>query len=82
MAGDEANSSAPAPLIILPKRAERIPHPYLGYVMKPGWDPYGRAISDFGLTDEVYPIQKKTSDRLIVGIFGGSVARDGAPLGI
>ncbi|MFP8880969.1 MAG: hypothetical protein VCE43_16740 [Myxococcota bacterium] len=55
-------------------------HPYLGFV----GNPTARnklidtlretAVSDYGLNDDKSPIQRASEDRLIVGIFGGSVA--------
>jgi hypothetical protein len=55
-------------------------HPYLGFVYSPAQDDgafraaYGMGISRWGFLDDKDPIQKGASNRLIVGIFGGSVA--------
>lgn len=56
-------------------------HPYLGAVLQPKDDGGllsidGRfRITEFGFTDNDLPIHKRSPDRLIVGILGGSVAR-------
>jgi len=48
-------------------------HPYLGFVETPGaTDKY--PVSDFGFVDTKSPIQKRSDDKIIIGIFGGSVA--------
>lgn len=55
-------------------------HPYLGFVYSPEHDSagfrarYGMGISRWGFIDDKDPIQPASPDRLIVGIFGGSVA--------
>lgn len=56
-------------------------HPYLGFVITPrlGSKPW---VSDFifGVTNR--PIQTRTNDKVIIGIFGGSVANQLGDLGI
>lgn len=55
-------------------------HPYLGYVYNPeanreALTEYHRLpISDSGFLDDKSPIQTASPDRIIVGVFGGSVA--------
>jgi hypothetical protein len=55
-------------------------HPYLGFVYTPERDSptfralYGMGISPWGFVDDKNPIQPGSPRRLIVGIFGGSVA--------
>lgn len=52
-------------------------HPYLGFVYNPdGWKTKhdGIPISNFGFIDDKSPIQKRSNDKVIIGIFGGSVA--------
>jgi len=46
-------------------------HPYLGFVQDPKRN---NNISDFGFPGDVNPINSRTKNRLIVGIFGGSFA--------
>jgi len=46
-------------------------HPYVGFVTTLG---KREGISDFGFTGSESPIQKESDDKVIVGIFGGSVA--------
>jgi hypothetical protein len=57
-------------------------HPYLGFVYDPDeWNVkrrsrklHGLPVSDFGFVDDKSPIQEASADRVVVGIFGGSVA--------
>ncbi|MDG3005683.1 hypothetical protein [Paludisphaera mucosa] len=57
-------------------------HPYVGYVQEPGpssgvvrqHDGRTMPVSDFGYVDDKPPIQKREPGKVIVGIFGGSVA--------
>jgi hypothetical protein len=55
-------------------------HPYLGYVMhvnNPDYRVQGTqrfSVTDFGFYDAASPIRKRSPDKLIVGITGGSVA--------
>jgi hypothetical protein len=55
-------------------------HPYLGFVYTPERDTpgfralYGLGISPWGFVDDKGPIQAGSPHRLIVGVFGGSVA--------
>ena len=55
-------------------------HPYLGYVYNPDINSaeftafHGNPVSDFGFLDAASPIRRRAEDRLIVGVFGGSVA--------
>jgi hypothetical protein len=67
-----------------PRKAEAVSqvHPYLGYVLEPGSysgihrfaDERVIAVSDFGYVDDKLPLQTRSSDRLVIGITGGSVA--------
>ncbi len=61
--------------------APAVIHPYLGAVMEPK-DDGGKLsidgkyrITEFGFIDEGPPIHQRSNDRVIVGILGGSVAR-------
>ena len=52
-------------------------HPYLGYVYSPDVWQSGHAgvpVSDFGFASQQRVIQKRSGAKLLVGIFGGSVA--------
>ncbi len=55
-------------------------HPYLGFVGNPiarsklSDGLHQNEITEYGLNDDKSPIQRASEDRLIVGIFGGSVA--------
>lgn len=53
-------------------RAEEILHPYIGYVCHPreGDDP----ASDYGFKDTKLPLQRRSDGKIIIGVFGGSVA--------
>jgi hypothetical protein len=50
---------------------KEIVHPYLGYV----YDPTVEESSPFGISD-VSPVQRRSADKVIVGVFGGSFAND------
>jgi hypothetical protein len=50
---------------------KEVVHPYLGYV----YDPTVEQSSPYGISD-VSPIQRRSADKVIVGIFGGSFADD------
>lgn len=56
--------------------APSVIHPYVGAIQQP-IAPSGERfkITDFGFVDEGSPIHKRSPDRLIVAIVGGSVAR-------
>lgn len=57
-------------------------HPYLGYVMHvdndnyhvQGVQPY--SVTDFGLYDAASPLRKRSPDRVLVAVTGGSVAHE------
>jgi hypothetical protein len=57
-------------------------HPYLGYVYNPEfWNAtadrrsrHAFPVSDYGFVDDKSPIQRPATDRVVVGVFGGSVA--------
>ncbi len=55
-------------------------HPYLGYVRNAGESsndvdrPDALPVSEYGFEDDKIPLLKRSEDRLIVAIFGGSVA--------
>ena len=57
-----------------------VPHPFLGFTNDPAYDPaqvtaeYGLPTSAWGFVDDKSPIQEASPDRVIVGLFGGSVA--------
>jgi len=52
-------------------QANTVIHPYLGYVFKPESNK-----SDYGFRNVTKPIQTKSNNKVILGIFGGSVAFD------
>ena len=59
--------------------APTVIHPYIGAVQQPsdniGAPPDKFQITDYGFFDDGPPIRKRGSDKVIVGILGGSVAR-------
>jgi hypothetical protein len=55
-------------------------HPYIGAVLQPKdirepYSPGNYRVTEFGFIDDDLPIHKRSPQRLIVGILGGSVAR-------
>jgi len=54
-------------------KAIEVIHPYLGFILDPKRN---HNVSDFGFTFDVNPIMSRTNNKLIIGIFGGSFARD------
>lgn len=66
-----------------------VPHPYLGFVYNPDYDPagalklHGLPVSTWGFIDDKPPVRPKSEREVVVGIFGGSVAfwlsNQGAP---
>lgn len=50
---------------------KEVVHPYMGYV----YDPTVETSSPYGISD-VSPVQRRSADKVIVGIFGGSFADD------
>lgn len=62
-----------------PQEVASVVHPYLGYVYDPGgWGKKkhdGLKVSPFGFIDDnTAPVLKRAPNRVIIGIFGGSVA--------
>jgi hypothetical protein len=59
---------------------EEVVHPYLGFVYTPAGDGegfrdfYGMGVSRWGFLDDKDPIQARAPNRVVIGIFGGSVA--------
>ncbi len=53
-----------------------VAHPYLGNVHNPdsGVKIGDMKITSFGFFDDSFPVQKKSEDKLIIGVFGASVA--------
>ncbi len=57
-----------------------VPHPFLGFVYDPDFDPKSMRklhtvpVSEWGFLDDKSPIQPASKDRAVIGIFGGSVA--------
>lgn len=55
-------------------------HPYLGYVLDPRYNSdaylahHGCPVNDYGFLDSADPIHKRSRDRVVIGITGGSVA--------
>ncbi len=70
--------------IFLPSKEQNIPlevlHPYLGFVYNPEQNTpeltkyHGVPISSQGFIDDNEPLFSKKKDRVIIGVFGGSVA--------
>lgn len=56
---------------------EQLIHPYLGFIN----NPEDNHTTDFGFTDNKIPLQKRSKDKVIVGVFGGSAAEILAGLG-
>ena len=50
---------------------KEVVHPYMGYV----YDPRVETSTPYGISD-VSPVQKRSPDKVIIGIFGGSFADD------
>jgi hypothetical protein len=69
-AGDDPFGMADVPARL--RIRKEIVHPYLGYVYDPGVE---RSASPYGISD-VSPVQHRSADKVIVGIFGGSFADD------
>lgn len=61
----------------IPYVANKVVHPYLGFVFSPETE----AVNEFGFLDAETPLRRKAPDRLIVGIVGGSVAENLARIG-
>ncbi|HXU30633.1 MAG TPA: hypothetical protein VN851_08670, partial [Thermoanaerobaculia bacterium] len=57
-----------------------VPHPYLGFVYDPNFDPKGMKklhtvpVSEWGFLDDKPPIQPGGKNQEVIGIFGGSVS--------
>jgi hypothetical protein len=57
-----------------------VPHPFLGFVYNPRYDPKGMLalhsvpVNDWGFLDDKPPFRPVAADEEVVGIFGGSVA--------
>lgn len=58
-------------------------HPYFGYTLDPANPPWWfDGVDDYGFTNlEEPPIQKRSKDKVLVGVFGGSVSHQTARLG-
>jgi len=58
-----------------------VPHPYLGFVFNPDFDPLGGPVDDsmpvskWGFLDDKNPIRPRSDQEFVIGIFGGSVAQ-------
>ncbi len=56
------------------------PHPYIGFVYHPAYHPEktkasaGVPVSEWGFLDDKTPLHEKSDDKVVIGIFGGSVA--------
>ena len=64
----------PFQLATMPARLrihKEVVHPYMGYV----YDPTVEKSSPYGISD-ISPVQKRSADKVIVGVFGGSFADD------
>jgi len=68
------NSPADSEIILPPWMAKNVGrtiiHPYQGFV----YNPENLEITNFGFLDAKTPIQKKSEDKIIIGILGGSSA--------
>jgi len=57
-----------------------VPHPYLGFVYDPRYDPAGTMashsvpVNDFGFLDTSLPLRRRNDHEVVIGVFGGSVA--------
>ena len=57
-----------------------VPHPYVGFVYNPEFDPAGAArlhgvpVSAWGFLDDKAPLRQRSEREVVIGIFGGSVA--------
>jgi hypothetical protein len=69
-AGDDPFGMADVPARL--RIRKEIVHPYLGYVYDPTVE---RSATPYGISD-VSPIQRRSSDKIIIGILGGSFADD------
>ncbi len=49
-------------------------HPYLGFVIDPSGQKYRAPVSEYGFSGSAGPIQTRSPNKIIIGIFGGSVA--------
>jgi len=68
------------------EQAGNVAHPYLGWVHSPQGNPVefnGRRfpVNQFGFADDKSPLQKRGRDRVVIGVFGGSVAWQFSVLG-
>lgn len=63
-------------------------HPYVGFVQDPSGRPPnvpgmgGLSINRWGYVDSAEPFHTRSDDKLVIGIVGGSVARDFSFLGV
>ncbi|MEX0716958.1 MAG: hypothetical protein WD066_10235 [Planctomycetaceae bacterium] len=53
---------------------DNIPHPYIGFVFDPRSELRPEPINEFGLFGKDSPVRKKSPDKFIVGLMGGSIA--------
>ena len=56
---------------------EEVVHPYLGWVRRPGSESGADGVlmvTDYGFVDRAAPLQNRRSDKVIIGILGGSLA--------
>src|SRR5262245_54070456 len=57
-----------------------VPHPYLGFVYNPRFEPaamlktHSVPVSEWGFLDDKAPLRAGADDEVVVGVFGGSVA--------
>jgi hypothetical protein len=74
----EAEQVHPQPANVDP--TPLVPHPFLGFVYNPRYDPKGMLalhtvpVSDWGFLDDKPPFRAASAEEEVVGIFGGSVA--------
>ena len=72
---------APKATDTTPRRTGLLPssgslHPYLGYTLNPNVpDLFRYPLSTHGFSDDQPPLHRRNDEQLIVGIFGGSLAR-------
>ena len=61
--------------------ASFILHPYIGAILQPTGDPSAQVpsttlVNDYGFPGNVSPVQSRSKDQVLIGILGGSVAKE------
>jgi hypothetical protein len=87
VSGVEPDEQEPAAPALPAQLANRVVHPYLGYVLSPdvprvsAYGKRGAPVNQFGLPSQQEPLLERADDRVIVAIAGGSVAGGFAGVG-